>query len=226
MADAVRHESAELVGRGNDHLSVPLTDSALPNAERNCHHRRMDAAPDQLDIAIEATDRVISAITDAQLSLPTPCVEWDVRDLVDHIVGGNERFASALGAEGIAPGQAGSAAEMLHNYRHSAALLTEAFHVPGVLDQLVTVPFGTVPGAVALHLRMIDLLVHGWDLAQATGQRVQCPHDLAQQEFQFTTAMLAGMPPEKRPFAPSQPVADDAPAIDRLAACLGRSVSR
>lgn len=189
----------------------------------------MDADPDQLDIAIAATDRVISGITNAQLSLSTPCAEWDVRDLIGHVVGGNERFASALGGDvetgAPAPVVAGSASDVIHAYRRSAALVTEAFHVPGALSQLVAVPFGTVPGEVALHLRIIDLLVHGWDLARATGQVVQCPDDLAQQEFQFTTAMLAGMPPERRPFGPAQPVADDAPGIDRLAACLGRSVS-
>lgn len=99
------------------------------------------------------------------------------------------------------------------------------FHVPDVLDQLVTVPFGTVPGNVALHLRIIDLLVHGWDLAHATGQAVRCPDALAEQDIQFTTAMLAGPPPDQRPFAPPQPVPDDAPAIYRLAACLGRRVT-
>ncbi|MEO8749686.1 MAG: TIGR03086 family metal-binding protein, partial [Allobranchiibius sp.] len=129
------------------------------------------------------------------------------------------------GVDPGAPVVTGSAGDALDGYRQSARTLTGAFHFPGVLNQLVTVPFGTVPGNVALHLRIIDLLVHGWDLAQATGQAVRCPDALAEQEFQFTTAMLAGLPPDQRPFAPPQPVADDAPAIDRLAACLGRRVT-
>lgn len=185
----------------------------------------MDAEPDHLDLAIATTDRVISGITDAQLSSPTPCVEWDVRDLIGHIVGGNDRFASALGSD-VAPGApvvTGTARDVLDAYRRSADELTEAFHLPGVLNELITVPFGTVPGSVALHLRIIDLLVHGWDLARATGQVADCPDELAHQELDFATAMLADMPPERRPFGPAQPVTDDAPAIDRLAACLGRA---
>lgn len=187
----------------------------------------MEAHPDQLDVAIAITDHVISGITDAQLSSPTPCAEWNVRDLIGHIVGGNERFASALGADVTtgAPVVTASASDVLDAYRRSAQLVTEEFHVPGALNQLVTVPFGTVPGDLALHLRIIDLLVHGWDLARATGQVVNCPDDLAEQEFRFTTAMLADMPPERRPFGPAQDVAEDSPPIDRLAACLGRCVN-
>lgn len=79
--------------------------------------------------------------------------------------------------------------------------------------------------AVALHLRITELLVHGWDLARATDQVVTFPEDLAGQELAFTRVALADIPPGRRPFAPPEPVADDAPAIDRLAACLGRTVT-
>jgi uncharacterized protein (TIGR03086 family) len=94
-----------------------------------------------------------------------------------------------------------------------------------VLERSVTVPFGTIPGIVALHLRMTELLVHGWDLARATGQRPAFPDDLAEQELAFTRSKLTDIPPDRSPFGPPQPVADDAAAIDRLAACLGRNVT-
>ena len=83
---------------------------------------------------------------------------------------------------------------------------------------------GTVPGVVLLHLRITELLVHGWDLAQATAQPPLLPDDLAEQELQFTSGKLADIPAGRHPFAPPQPVPDDAPAIERLAACLGRRV--
>jgi len=91
------------------------------------------------------------------------------------------------------------------------------------MEKIVTVPAGTVPGAVALHLRLTEHLVHGWDLARATGQATTgLPADLAEQELAFARVQLGKIPPDRRPFAPPQPVVDDAPAIDRLAALLGR----
>lgn len=180
----------------------------------------MDADLDLLDIAIDGTDQVIAAIADTQLSLPTPCSEWDVRDLIGHLVTGNEGFAAALRGDAGAPaaGVPQSAAGLLDAYRSSGAQVAEGFRRPGVLTEPVTVPFGTVPGTVALHLRLVDLLVHGWDLATATGRSVSFPADLVEQALAFTRAALADMPPERRPFGPSQAVADDAPALDRLVA--------
>jgi uncharacterized protein (TIGR03086 family) len=109
-------------------------------------------------------------------------------------------------------------------YRQSGETLVEAFSRPGVLESTLTVPAGTVPGAVALHLRLTEILVHGWDLARATGQDVaDLPADLAEQELEFSRNQLEKLPPGRRPFDPPQPVSDDAPAVDRLAALLGRT---
>lgn len=58
----------------------------------------------------------------------------------------------------------------------------------------------------------------------ATGQRAQFPADLAEASLAFTRPMLAQIPAGRTPFGPAQAVSDDAPAIDRLVACLGRRV--
>jgi uncharacterized protein (TIGR03086 family) len=70
---------------------------------------------------------------------------------------------------------------------------------------------------------MADLLTHGWDLARAIGQPVELPGDLVEQALAFAQVQLADVPRTGR-FDQAQPVADDAPAIDRLAALLGRPV--
>jgi uncharacterized protein (TIGR03086 family) len=70
-------------------------------------------------------------------------------------------------------------------------------------------------------VRITDLLAHGWDLAQATDQ----PDDLAEQALAFVRIQLATQPRTGR-FQLAQPVADDAPPIDRLVAFLGRAVSK
>jgi uncharacterized protein (TIGR03086 family) len=182
---------------------------------------------DQLSVALDATGRVIAAVHDGQWAGPTPCPDWTTRDLVSHLITGNNAFASIL------RGQPPSAAQdtfrpdgdLLAAYRDSADAVLNAFSLPGALEQVVTVPFGAVPGIVALHLRITEMLVHGWDLARATGQPAAFPDDLAEQELTFTRGKLADIPAGRQPFAPPQPVPGGAAAIDRLAACLGRDVT-
>ncbi len=186
----------------------------------------MEPNPEQLSAAAEVTGQVIDAITDEQWSLPTPCGDWTVRDLVQHVVAGNDGFTAALSEPPAAPGlTAQRSGNLAGDYGRSVRAVVDAFRQPGVLERVVSVPFGTVPGAVALHLRITELLVHGWDLTRATGQGVTFPEDLAEQELAFTRRALADIPPGRSPFALPEPVADDALAIDRLAACLGRKVT-
>jgi uncharacterized protein (TIGR03086 family) len=66
------------------------------------------------------------------------------------------------------------------------------------------------------------LLIHGWDLARAIGRPPELPEDLAQGALVLWQTRLADRPRERMPFGVPEPVADDAPAIDRLAAFLGR----
>jgi uncharacterized protein (TIGR03086 family) len=183
---------------------------------------------EQLSQAFDFTDQLIAAVQEGQWAGPTPCAGWSVRDLVTHVVAGNSLFAGALrgGQPPAAPqGTVMPEAGLLNAYRDSAAELLGAFREPGALDAMVTVPFGTVPGVVALHLRITELLVHGWDLARATGQPAIVPGGLAEQELAFSRSKLADVPPGRRPFGPPQPVAALAPAIDQLAALLGRDVT-
>ena len=182
---------------------------------------------DQLTLAMDTTERVIDAMGNEQWGNPTPCSEWNVREVVRHVVTGNYAFASILaGAPPARPLDSFSPDDdLLSAYRESARRLVAAFRHPGILEQVFTIPIGSVPGIVALHLRITEVLVHGWDLARATGQIVTFPEDLAEAELTLGCAKLADIPPDRRPFAPPQPVVDGAPAIDRLAACLGRSVT-
>ena len=178
---------------------------------------------DQLSTALDAAGELIADITSEQWSRPTPCTDWDVRALVTHLSDGNHRFATALGDGASAPApDRGRSGDLVAAYRDSAEAVVAAFRRPGALGRTVQVPFGTVPGAVALHLRLTEVLVHGWDLAQATGQVGAFDEELAEQELAFTRDALGAVPPGRSPFAPPTPAPDTAPALDRLAACLGR----
>ena len=74
-------------------------------------------------------------------------------------------------------------------------------------------------------IRIVEQLVHGWDLATATGQRPAFADEIAEQALAFTRPNLANIPPDRQPFGPPRAVSDSAPALDRLAALCGRKVA-
>lgn len=179
---------------------------------------------EDLTRALSAVDELIVGVGDDQWSAPTPCTDWTVRELVNHLVGVNLVFAALVNSQ--APPERGT--DVLGDdpagaYRDSSRAIQAAFAQPGVLERSYQGPLGAATGAERLHVRIADLLAHGWDLAQATGQPAALPADLSEQALTFTRTQLSTMPRTGR-FDPAQPVADDAPAIDRLAAFLGRPV--
>ena len=152
-----------------------------------------------------------------------------MRQLVNHMVLGHRLFTGILrGTTTVSPSALDpSAADALGDdavdaYRRAAGEVLTAFAQPGVLERDFHVPAGIVPGIAAVHLRAVEELVHGWDLARATDQRPRFPHEVVERELAFTRDKLADVPPDQSPFAPPQPVPDDAPPLDRLAAMLGR----
>jgi len=174
------------------------------------------ATVDQLAVTAERVGRLVAGVKPDQWGDPTPCADWDVQSLVSHLVLGNAMVTSSLTARPM------TYRSLRAGFEESAATLAEAFRRPGVLERSFDVPFGRVTGAMALHLRLTELLVHGWDLARATGQPVDFPEDVVEQEVTVTLPVLAGMPAEERPFAAPVAVEDSAPALQRLVARLGR----
>jgi len=184
-----------------------------------------------LEQAVRFTGDLLDGVRPQQWDDATPCTDWDLRALTRHVIVGNQMFAQIVSGEIAGPHAADltvadvADSDLADVYRRSAGALLAAFRPAEVLRREVTVPFGTVLGVVALHLRITELLVHGWDIAHSTGQCTTVPERLAEQELEFTVEKLKELPPGRGPFAPPQPVADDAPALDRLAACLGRAVA-
>jgi uncharacterized protein (TIGR03086 family) len=181
---------------------------------------------EQLGRASGAVAGLISNIRADQWSAPTPCTDWTVRQLVNHLIGMNRVFAALLAGQPPPPRPSADHIEddPVGAYRDSAAVLQAAFGRPGVLEHTYNGPLGTATGAERLKIRLYDLLAHGWDLARATEQPADLPDDLAAQSLAFARTQLAGQARPGR-FGPAQIVAEQAPAIERLAAFLGRPVS-
>ena len=126
-------------------------------------------------LALESTGRVVAGVRPDQLGLPTPDAEWDVRALLNHVVSGNW-WADEL-ARGRTIAEVGDRWDgdvlgdnVVAAYTSSAEAAAAAFEAPGALDAPCAVSYGPVPGSVYAGHRFLDVLIHGWDLAVATGQ--------------------------------------------------------
>ena len=125
--------------------------------------------------ALDATGRIVGGAPADRWHAATPCAGWDARALVNHLVSGN-LWAAELAAGGTIEG-AGTlfdgdllGGDPAGAYAESAAAAAAVFRRPGALDAPCAVSYGPVPGSVYAGHRFLDVLVHGWDLAVATGQ--------------------------------------------------------
>ncbi len=135
------------------------------------------ARPDPAELHRRATESFaarVAGVGDDQWGLPTPCSDWDVRALVNHLVYEN-RWTAPL-VEGATIAEVGDRFEgdLLGDdpkgaWAASASEATSAVLVPGAVERTVHLSFGDTPGGEYAMQLAADLLVHGWDLARATG---------------------------------------------------------
>jgi uncharacterized protein (TIGR03086 family) len=161
--------------------------------------------------------RPLGAVRDDAWTLPTPCPDWDVRALVDHVAGGNVQAAALLG-DGAEPAPAGDPRTA---WRHSADLAADRLSRPGAMEAPVHHPLGDITGAQLAFFRFDDHLVHAWDLATAVGADPELDPVLVAACLQFAEP-LAGTLAASGQFAPAPPVPPDATPQTRLLALHGR----
>jgi uncharacterized protein (TIGR03086 family) len=176
--------------------------------------------------SLEVTRAYVAGVAPTQWADPTPDDEWDVRFLVNHVVTGNF-WAAELGAgatiesvgdrlDGDVLGTDATAA-----YDASSAAAAAVFREPGAMERPCAVSYGPVPGEVYCGHRFIDVLVHGWDIAMATGQDPRLPEDLV-------LACIGVVEPQAAMLAASGAIGSDvevgpdAAPQTRLLAMLGR----
>jgi uncharacterized protein (TIGR03086 family) len=183
-----------------------------------------------LDRALDQTGKIVAGVSDEQLSSSTPCDEFDLRELINHTVVSTQFFAEA------ANGNAGTfdmktygtdvlGKDFKGAFERAASDLRSSTKDPAVLKETLPMPWGDSKGEQIVAITLIEEVQHGWDIARASGQ--QPTYDKKISELAFELAQKNMPPDEKRTpdsFGPSKPCPDGAPAVDQLAAFLGRTV--
>lgn len=213
----IEHDSAgaaritKLVELGRDREAADL--ATQPQGEP------VDALT-QLDELGPLLGGVVGGISPDQLDNPTPCGEFTVRGVLEHMIGGATMFAAAF--RGEEPGVPDTS-DVLASFGPTLGSLAEAMHSAGALDRTVNAPFGAVPGDTFARFVVLDGLVHGWDMATATGQAYAPSDALVGAVTEFASNAI---PPLRDgvTFGAEVEPSPDATPIERLVALTGRQL--
>ena len=181
----------------------------------------LDLGPQTAEVA-----RVVAGVRDDQLSLPTPCEGMPVAALLDHLVGLALAFRLAAEKTAFEGGPSADAANLVPDWRTVApdrlGALAAAWREPGAWEGSAEVAGVRLPAPLMAAVAANEVLVHGWDLAVATGQ----PYRPDPAAVAACLDMVGDRSdPSAEPdglFGPVVPVPDDAPAFDRLLGQTGR----
>lgn len=184
---------------------------------------------DTLAAILERTGAIIGGVRSDQRALATPNPDFDVAQLVDHVVAWIEVFAaSAAGATYEGDPMAVRVADLdeaCRRYAAAAATIVEAWRTHG-LDREVSSFFGgTAPGAMSFAMTAMEELAHGWDLAVATGQVPGFSEQAGALALEGAHRYLLAEYRGPQSFGDEVPVPDDAPAVDRYLGFVGRDPS-
>lgn len=181
---------------------------------------------DTLAEAQGAARTVLGRVSNDQLGCASPCTEWDVAALIDHLVGAQYWFLRAIAAETPEDRDAkASSGDFRAAFDGAAGSIMGALSGVGFETRPVELPFGTFSGAQFIDFVSLETLAHAWDVAKATSQDTDLAPDAATHLLGVAQAMMGddGRGDDAN-FGTVQPCATDAPAADRLAAFLGRHV--
>jgi uncharacterized protein (TIGR03086 family) len=182
---------------------------------------------DQIELIEKASaeaEKVVSNVKVDQLDNATPCAEFDLRGLLNHLIG-----AMTIQAEAAETGKAalpGPDADFIGDdpaqaVKDARDRLVAAWTKPGVLDKSLDLPWGQFPASMYAGMVFTESIVHGWDVAQATGQDFDPDPELAEAALAYLTP-IDGMLRQPQVYAERIEVSADAPVIERLIAFTGR----
>jgi len=179
-----------------------------------------------IDRGLAVTGTLVGGVRADQWSLPTCCTDWDVRAVTNHVVGGFTLLAGTL-TNGRLDGDFDRdwlGSDPTTSYQAAAQAVSTAWHSPGALQDPVTLTFGTVPAPLAAVIHLTEVLVHGSDIAVATGAEHLIDEELCAELL--ATMRRIGIDNFRVPgiFGPAVPVDQQVPPHLQLMAYLGRTV--
>ena len=166
------------------------------------------------------------AVTDDMLPAPTPCGDYTVKDLLAHFMGLAIAFrdAAAKGGSSVqdaAPGRVALEDGWREQLPGRLLAMAAAWQAPQAWEGLTKVGGGTMPATIAGRAGLNELVIHGWDLARATGQPYNVDEASARASAEFLSHASAE-PGQRGPFGPAVEVPSDASVLDRAVGLSGR----
>jgi uncharacterized protein (TIGR03086 family) len=176
-----------------------------------------------LEQAYEELGRLTAALAVGGLDEPSGCEGWDVRALLDHVLGAGLMY-TAVNAGRRAGEDAGSVIgdDAVSAVARVARANCASWRAPGALEGERTYPWGTLPAAAGLASNIGEVAVHGHDLARATGQRSGLDPQVAQLVYDFYAQVPMDGLRAKGAYGPLVTVPDSASIQQRLLGLLGR----
>ena len=174
---------------------------------------------------------LVARTTDAELGRPTPCPAYTLGDLIEHVGGLALAFTAAANkdygplTEGAPPGDASRLEpDWRARVSRDLAVLAAAWRDPAAWDGMTRIAGMDAPAAMVGLTVADELVVHGWDIARATGRPYGCGPELLDAAHSFLVQFASPDAPAGPDvaFGPSRPVPDSAPLLDRVVALAGR----
>lgn len=191
----------------------------------------MNAIADRYQAHADAFERTVAAVPAEAWTNPSPCAEWNARDVVRHIVDMHAAMLQPLDRRlSLAPSVDD---DPLAAFRAARADVEAVLADAEVAGSETETPMGTVAAEQQIdQVVSDDMVVHRWDLAKATGQDSSMDPDDIERLWAATSALPAELLERFRTpgafgpgivvFGPEVPVAPDAPLQDRLLGLIGR----
>jgi uncharacterized protein (TIGR03086 family) len=186
-----------------------------------------------LEPATRRLAELVGNVSDGQLADPTPCPAYTIGDLVDHIGGFALAFTAAANKESQTygdQGPSGDASRLGDDWRTRIPAdldrLARAWRGPAAWTGMTRIAGMDAPGEIVGLTVADELVVHGWDLARATGQAYECEPELIDAARRFLELIANPDAPAGPdvPFGPPRAAPEAAPPLDQVVALAGRDV--